>query len=479
MPNGANPKGILENQLKVFEKETGLKTNVVVLDWGEAWNRIHNALEKGEGPDVLQLGTTWVPYYIGKGWLANLDTHMDSFNPNRFVRTNWNTTHIDHQDTSVQGNETKNIYSIPWFVDLRVLLANQKVLDHLNIQESDLESYDKFIEVLGKIKNLNLKTESGQSIYPYSFPGKSDWNIPHNFAPWIWSENGDFIVKTASGWTSHLMTENTIRGIRKYIRFVLDGYIDKETLKQNTANVQQRFNNGELAFVVGTSEVIMQTRIDLSEGGLKASPIGKDGIRTFPIPKGSGGSISFMGGSNLCIPAAKVKTPNAFKLLGFLVQPEQLAAYSEKIGFMPPDKEELKKWQLDSIYSPLVKATKTGRAYPSIPEWGDIESMLVSMFSDIWTLLESEGYYSDEELYTVIAKWNQLINAKLGSQIVSKTDFSEFQSWISVDDSIQVAENIVVRESKSWLDWLMLVLAALALILLVLIFRNVFKEQRR
>ena len=62
MPNGASPQETLESRLSLFTKKTGIPTQVQVLDWGEAWNRISQALSGQQpAPDVLQLGTTWIP----------------------------------------------------------------------------------------------------------------------------------------------------------------------------------------------------------------------------------------------------------------------------------------------------------------------------------------------------------------------------------------------------------------------------------
>ena len=82
MPNGASPQEKLEQRLNLYTKKTGIKTKVVVLDWGEAWNRISTTLASGkDAPDVLQLGTTWIPYFASRGeikalnpWLSSIDS---------------------------------------------------------------------------------------------------------------------------------------------------------------------------------------------------------------------------------------------------------------------------------------------------------------------------------------------------------------------------------------------------------------------
>ena len=96
MPNGASPQETLENRLELFTKKTGIPTKVQVLDWGEAWNRISLALSGEQpAPDVLQLGTTWIPYFASRKEIQPLNSELDRIQPERFVPVSWNTTHID------------------------------------------------------------------------------------------------------------------------------------------------------------------------------------------------------------------------------------------------------------------------------------------------------------------------------------------------------------------------------------------------
>ena len=53
MPNGASPQETLEKRLELYTKKTGIPTKVQVLDWGESWNRISQALSGEQAaPDV-------------------------------------------------------------------------------------------------------------------------------------------------------------------------------------------------------------------------------------------------------------------------------------------------------------------------------------------------------------------------------------------------------------------------------------------
>lgn len=426
MPNGASPQETLENRLELFTKKTGIPTKVQVLDWGEAWNRISLALSGEQpAPDVLQLGTTWIPYFASRKEIQPLNSELDRIQPERFVPVSWNTTHID---------EDSVIYSVPWFIDIRPVLANKRVLAKNGISAESVKNYEGFVKAVRKVNAANEVLDDGAHVRGYAFPGKSDWNIPHNFAPWIWSNGGSFIAKDSSGkWHANILTEETLLGIASYLRFVLDTLVTPEALQSNTAQIAQQFNNGELAFIVNTSEIVMQTRIHGSQGGLSNARIGSDSVVVLPIPRGKTGSVSFIGGSNLAIPASN-KRKEAKDLLFFLIEDENLDAYTKQIGLLPPSKKVLQAWSEDENYRVLVNALETGKTYVAIPEWGDLEQLFVSMFSTIWEQVEIPALYSEDKLYEVFKQFTIEINKKLNYPTTDLMTAAEFKAaWHKMD----------------------------------------------
>lgn len=425
MPNGATPQEKLEQRLEQFTKNTGIPTKVQVLDWGEAWNRISQALAgEQEAPDVLQLGTTWIPYFASRNEIKPLNGWLKDIDPDRFVPVSWNTTHIDGDTT---------IYSVPWFIDVRPVLANKRLLKKYNIAKESLSSYEGFRNAVRKINEANEIHEVGSVIKGFAVPGKSDWNIPHNFAPWIWSNGGSFIAKDENGkWHANILSKNTLLGISRYLDFVLDSLVQPEALQMNTAQIAQLFNNGELGFIINTSEIIMQTRIHGNQGGLSNAIIGSDSVAAIPIPMGSAGSVSFIGGSNLAVPI-KNDRKETKDLLLFLANDENLDAYTKQIGFLPPSKKVLEAWSSDEDYAVLVKALSTGRTYATIPEWGELEQLFVAMFSTIWEQVEIPSLYSEEKLYDIFKQYTTEINKKLNYPTDSVMPQDEFmKTWKSL-----------------------------------------------
>ena len=422
MPNGASPQETLEKRLELYTKKTGIPTKVQVLDWGEAWNRITLALSgKQEAPDILQLGTTWIPYFASRHEIKPLNSFLDNIQPERFVPVSWNTTHI-HGDTT--------IYSIPWFIDIRAVLANKRILKEHEISKESVSTYEGFRNAIRKINAKNEILEDGAHVSGFAFPGKSDWNIPHNFAPWIWSNGGSFIEQDSSGkWHANILSKETLLGIANYLHFVMDSLVSTESLQSNTAQIAQEFNNGELAFIINTSEIVMQTRIHGTQGGLSNARIGTDSIIVLPIPRGSTGSVSFIGGSNLAIPVNNDRK-EALDLLQFLVCDTNLDAYTKQIGFLPPSKMVLQNWAQDESYAVLVDALQSGKTYVAIPEWGDLEQLFVSMFSSVWEQMEIPSLYSDEKLYEIFKHFTYEIDKKMNYPTGNLMSLAEFKdNW--------------------------------------------------
>jgi multiple sugar transport system substrate-binding protein len=404
MPNGANPQGIIEETLAGFKAETGIDVRVTVLDWGEAWSRISVALEAGKGPDVLQLGTTWVSRFASQGKLAKLDAFASAITPERFVEAAWAATQLDGDPT---------IYAVPWLVDVRVLIGNRKWLSEQGVAAGDVATVDGFTRTLAKLRKARLMRDGNVPVFPFAIAGKSDWNILHNFAPWIWSQGGDFIGKVGGRWRSRLLDRNTVLGIRRYLGFALDGLVNPQCLREDNSQVDARFSNGEQVFTVPPSEVILRTRLPESQGGTRSSRIGQEGIVSFPIPAGPAGSVAFVGGTALAIPRGSEKNSKAVKLLLFLTRADNLAKYAWPIG-LPADREVMEARSNDPLYRVLAEQVKHGRSYPNLPVWENVEALLVEMFSTVWTLVDTLGPESDEEIYKLLVDYSARVDKLLG-----------------------------------------------------------------
>ncbi|HEY2925248.1 extracellular solute-binding protein, partial [Piscinibacter sp.] len=76
-------------------KQPNLRVNVTVLNWESAWAKITAAAASGQGPDVIELGSTWVAAISSMGALEPVSDaqQKEVGGAGAFFPVMWGTTH--------------------------------------------------------------------------------------------------------------------------------------------------------------------------------------------------------------------------------------------------------------------------------------------------------------------------------------------------------------------------------------------------
>jgi multiple sugar transport system substrate-binding protein len=175
-------------------------------------------------------------------------------------------------------------------------------------------------------------------------------------------------------------------GLRHYLKLLRDQDISPYNLKENSSEAADRFVRSEQLILFGTSEFIRKVEFDKDVGGLKESPLAKDGLISVTAPKGPVGNFTFVGGSHLTLPmnANPAKRAAARDLFLFMVRADNIDYYSRQSGFIPPDGSLIRIWMQDSRYNSLINGLENnGRSCQNIPEWSEIEMAVNAMVNAI------------------------------------------------------------------------------------------------
>ena len=409
MDNGLGSQKAITRIVKKFHRETKIPVNIRFLNWGEAFAEISTALgsegadsvasRSAAGPDVLQLGSTWVPYFASSGNLVPLDPYLEQVGATRFFKESFKAARVAH-DTLV--------YSFPWFVDVRALYANEKLWKELSLQKEEVDSYPEFLGV------LRAFAKRDSTVAPFALPGKGDWTGPQHMAPFIWSFGGDFLVKDSAGYRSALLDSATLAGLAYYLRIFGDRALSPYGLDENSVQNTERFIRGEQLVLYGTSEIIRQMEIESQDGGLKDAPIAEAGVAIVEPLEGDKGIVSFVGGSHLVMP--KRHKASAEKLLCYLLRADNMDAYTRQAGFLPADESIVNIWGKDARYSKIIETMKNGKSFPNIPEWVAIEGILIEFSNALGDVLRGASSLQAVENQVVELFWqtHQKINQSLG-----------------------------------------------------------------
>ena len=413
MDQDINAGSALQKLMKKYTRQSGIPVKVRFLDWGAAFAELNKALvnEAGEGtdyPDVLQLGSTWVPYFAKAGLIKPVSELLDAVDTSRFFPEAMKSAHIGRDSV---------VYAIPWFLDIRGFFANERIWLELGLHDSEIETYPKFYGVLRAISEAKVANRQGVEVAPFEFGVKDDWTGYQQMSPFLWNFGGDFVVETEKGYRSALADSLTLVGLRHYLKLLRDQELSPNNLKENSAQSADRFVRAEQLIIFGTSELIRKIEFDTDLGGLMDSPLAKDGIITVAGPKGPFGNHSFVGGSHLTLPknANPIKRNSAYDLFLFMLRADNIDYYSRQCGFIPPDRGLIRIWMQDPRYNHLIEGLENhGRSTQNIPEWSEIEMSVNGMVSAIAASLLKNAPDVDDEIARFVFDTHQKINSILG-----------------------------------------------------------------
>ncbi|MCL1967483.1 MAG: extracellular solute-binding protein [Fibromonadales bacterium] len=381
--NTPKPLDDMNKILKNFHIENpGIKVEVTILDWGSGFSKIVLAAATRNGPDVVQVPSTWAASLTDIGALMPLDSVVQIWgNPNLFIAGSRET---------MKPKNSANITSLPWFLDVRPFYYNKNVLNSIDVNPNSIKSREDFVNILQKIKDSKISI-NGKVVSPMAYPAKNDWNVVHNFAPWIFSANGSFLSKDFS--KSNLLDSNTLNGIYFYLDFVKNGYNDYSNLDKTTAGVSTDFDQGKVAFIGETTSKSMYLK---NQTLLQGTSVLEYGCITPPTAKKGTEGKYFLGGSNLGVFSSTNVKRESLTLLRYLTtQSDVQFQFSRISGFLPALSEtyNLSYFSDNQIQQIFQKIVEKGVSYPSVSFWGAIETdVLTKRFNNIFNIIaNSEG----------------------------------------------------------------------------------------
>jgi multiple sugar transport system substrate-binding protein len=382
MVNIPNAEQAFLGTLKPYlEQHKEINVKVKALDWTTAWNDITAAMSQGKGPDIVQLGTTWVPAIAAMNELDDLSARVgEAGGPDAYFPASW-------QSVMLQGRP--NVYAVPWFVEARAMYYRKDAFQKAGIDPA--AAFDNWQTFETALKKVNGVVIDGKPMSAFGIPGKNDWNVQHNIVPWIWGAGGEML--TPDRRAAAFNDEKALEGIMFYTGLVREGVVDKASLEKNTGQIESGFADGQTAVISSGPWMIKNFETPKEQGGFADSPAAKH-YGVAPMPAGPKQRVTFTGGSDLAVWKGSRHKEAAWNLIAYLTSDEAQLSYAEKIGMLPARKSVMNSAQLmkEPGYAAFAEALKYGKSYPALPQWGAIETELVQSFSGIWDIVGTDAY---------------------------------------------------------------------------------------
>ncbi|WP_193106528.1 sugar ABC transporter substrate-binding protein [Brachybacterium sp. FME24] len=339
----------IEELKAAFTEATGATLDVQVQPWDGAHDKFVTAMAGGTGPDVAEVGTTWVPEFADAGGLDDLTEDIDAAGLAEGMV----------EGLVEAGTLDGVMYGMPWYAGVRSILGNKDLLDEAGVTTQP-ESWDDLLTMITTLKEHN------PDWIPFPIPGASIFAA----TPFIWGAGGEIASDDGGSWSAAINAPEAVEGLSWYTDLALKH--GSSTAAANTwveTDVLAEFLQEKVPMFITGSWVpatIAQDNPELAEK-----------LVAFTIPaKDSAVAPSFLGGSLMCRFLETEEPELSFELIKLVTTGDFATRWAEETNYFPGTTEAME--EIVEAGDELTKVFATqmlegGKSVPVTPAWGKIE----------------------------------------------------------------------------------------------------------
>lgn len=292
---------LLKEMAKEFEKENeGLTVEVQALPWENAHDKLLTAVASGNGPDVLQLGATWIPEFAEAGALLDLSDYVKD-DP-EFAKENY----FEGAQSLMEYND--EMVGIPWYVDTRVLYYRTDILAEVGYDEAP-KNWEELEDAAQKLADRGegqwgLDIDQKDQITPFIFAWQNGYQAD--------IENNDL----------NLDSPEFLGAMEYYTSFFENGY----SQQIEGLDIIQAFGNGSKAMFFSGPWMINQLNDQVPD--IK----GDWSVATMP---GNTSNTSSLGGAVFSVFHTSDNVDNAMKFISYMNETETQLEWMETSSTLP------------------------------------------------------------------------------------------------------------------------------------------------
>lgn len=335
-----------------FTKENpNITINAQALPWNQAHDKLLTAIASKKGPDVIQMGTSWIPEFAEAGALTDLTPYVGQYpelNPDNF-----------YEGAVAAGKAGDKYVGSPWYVETRVLYYRTDLLKEAGYDAAP-QTWEELSDAAQKL------AERGEGKYGISIDPKEEslgfMFSRQNGAEWF----------TADG-KPNFSDDKFVEAVEHINSFYQNGSAPKDL----GLDIIPAFKEGILPMFISGPWMIKLIQDQTPEID------GKWAIAVLPKKENN---ISLLGGSNLSIFEYSKNKDAAAKFIAFMSKPETQLKWMEYTSSLPAatvawENETLKN---DEFYQVIGEQLNAAQPMPVITEWAQISQSYLKHFEVIY-----------------------------------------------------------------------------------------------
>ncbi|MBB6284751.1 sugar ABC transporter substrate-binding protein [Geobacillus subterraneus] len=335
-----------------FEKENpDIDVKVQAIPWDQAHDKLLTAVASKKGPDVIQMGTTWIPEFASANALLDLKPYIQKypeFNEDNFYPGSIETTKYKDK-----------VVGIPWYIDTRVLYYRTDLLKEVGYNEAP-KTWEELRDAAKKLAKPD-DNKYGISI------DTNEQTLAFMFA----RQNGSKLLDEQN---KPLFSQKEFVEAVEYLNsFFKDGSAPKDL----GMDIVQAFRSGIVPMFISGPWMVKLIN--------DQAPDLKGKWATAVLPKKEN-NISALGGSNLSVFQYTKHKDAALKFIAFMSNPKTQVKWMEMTNSLPAAKEawQDKALQENELYKTFGQQMEASKPMPMIKQWEEIAQTYLKSFEKIY-----------------------------------------------------------------------------------------------
>jgi multiple sugar transport system substrate-binding protein len=336
-------KPVVQEIVRDFEaNHPDVAVDLVDLTWADGHDKISIAFSSGTGPDVVELGSDWVPEYASTGNLLDLTAAADSVQSDFFM---WE-----------PGSYEGKIYAFPWILGTRVLFVNPSLLARAGYPPGFVpKNWDELLEAARKINDL------GGDTFGFGCNAAERHRLYKKFLPFLWSNGGDIL--SPDNKTCLLGSPQAILALDYYLKLCHTGLTDTQR------RLEDAFLEGRVGFIISGDWLLKRLAAEKPDMS----------VTTAVIPGPDGPGVSFSGGEYLAVGAKSAHPQAALALIQYICSPQNQLRFCLQNRSANPSSRIA---ATDSVllaqphFDTFITQLASSKTPPVHPQWVYIEDIL-------------------------------------------------------------------------------------------------------
>lgn len=336
-----------------FTKENpNITVKVQALPWNQAHDKLLTSIASKKGPDVIQMGTTWIPEFANAKALMDLTPYVDKYpelNPDNF-----------YPGAAEAGNYNGAYVGAPWYVDTRVLYYRTDLLKEVGYDQAPA-TWDELSDAAQKLAargegkyGISLDVKEPSLAFMFSRQNGAAWFDENNNPLFNQPKYVEAVEYLNSFFQNHSSPVDL--GIEAIPAFKGDGMVPM--------------------FISGPWMIkLMKEQAPELEGKWA----------TAVLPKKEN-NISLLGGSSLSVFEYSEQKDAAAKFIAYMSKPETQIEWMELTTSLPASTKawENETLQTDANYKVIGEQLKAAQPMPVITQWQEITQNYLKRFEKIY-----------------------------------------------------------------------------------------------